>query len=91
MSTADSNEVTARDPNASTRDLYNAINRGNYPSWTMYVQIMTEQQTYHLNFDPFSVAYVSNPQNSINFVHNFWLFFSTLRWKFSIMKNCRNG
>ena len=29
------------------RDLYEAIERGDYPKWTMYIQVMTEEQAKH--------------------------------------------
>ena len=39
------------DPDLHTRDLYEAIESGNYPSWTLYIQAMTPAQaeTYRWN------------------------------------------
>lgn len=37
-------EVGGQNPNFSQLDLFHAIERGEYPSWTWYVQIMTESQ-----------------------------------------------
>ncbi|XP_065578835.1 catalase-like isoform X2 [Artemia franciscana] len=34
----------AGDPDHARRDLYNSIAEGKYPSWTMYIQVMTQQQ-----------------------------------------------
>eukprot|EP00921_Rhytidocystis_pertsovi_P026699 GHVQ01043056.1.p1 GENE.GHVQ01043056.1~~GHVQ01043056.1.p1 ORF type:complete len:467 (-),score=47.89 GHVQ01043056.1:640-2040(-) len=33
-------ELASSDPDYATRDLFNAIDKGNFPSWTMYVQTM---------------------------------------------------
>jgi catalase len=35
------NDEAARiDPDESTRDLFNAIKRGEYPNWTVYIQVL---------------------------------------------------
>ncbi|CAH1187434.1 unnamed protein product [Phyllotreta striolata] len=47
------NKINGTDPDYLIRDLYNAIETGNYPSWTMYVQIMTPEQVSKLSYDPF--------------------------------------
>lgn len=44
------------DPDYATRDLFNAIERGEYPSWTMYVQIMTFDQAETHAFNPFDLT-----------------------------------
>ncbi|KAL1979654.1 hypothetical protein VTN96DRAFT_5399 [Rasamsonia emersonii] len=43
--------ITGKDPDYFTRDLYDAIAKGNYPSWTVYAQIIDprEAETYHTN------------------------------------------
>ncbi|MFA5449899.1 MAG: catalase, partial [Clostridia bacterium] len=46
------------DPDHATRDLFNAIERGEFPSWTVYVQIMTHEQAKEYRFDPFDVTKV---------------------------------
>lgn len=33
-------EVAKNDPDASTRDLFEAISKGDFPSWTVYVQVL---------------------------------------------------
>lgn len=33
------------DRDSSQRDLYNAIENGDYPKWKMYIQVMTEEQS----------------------------------------------
>lgn len=55
-STAD--QLASGDPDYAIRDLYNAIERGDYPSWTMYVQVMTYQQAAASPFNPFDLTKV---------------------------------
>jgi catalase len=38
------------DPDHATRDLYDAIDRREFPSWTLNVQIMTPEQAEHFRF-----------------------------------------
>lgn len=45
--------ITGADPDYSTRDLYNAIARGDYPSWDMFIQTMTLDQANKVPFNPF--------------------------------------
>ena len=44
------------DPDCATRDLYEAIVRGEYPSWRIEVQIMTPEQAKNYRFDPFDIT-----------------------------------
>lgn len=46
------------DPDCATRDLYDAIARGDYPSWRLEVQIMTPEQAEGYRFDPFDITKV---------------------------------
>ena len=46
------------DPDCTTRDLFNAISRGEYPSWRLEVQIMTPEQAKSYRFDPFDITKV---------------------------------
>jgi len=55
------NEATklkGEDPDHATRDLFNAIERGEYPSWRLEVQIMTPEQAKEYRFDPFDITKV---------------------------------
>ncbi|MCZ4244508.1 catalase [Pedobacter punctiformis] len=51
-------DMKAQDPDHAQRDLFEAIERGEFPKWTLYVQIMPfeEAKTYHLN--PFDLTKV---------------------------------
>jgi len=46
------------DPDCATRDLYDAIARGDYPCWRLEVQIMTPEQAKGYRFDPFDITKV---------------------------------
>ncbi|MEA1984296.1 MAG: catalase [Euryarchaeota archaeon] len=43
--------LSGTDPDHATRDLYDAIERGDYPSWTLEMQIMTPAQAEEYRFD----------------------------------------
>ncbi|WP_039911959.1 catalase [Cellvibrio mixtus] len=51
-------EAAKQPPFGAQKDLVDAINRGEFPSWTVKIQIMTQQQaeTYHIN--PFDLTKV---------------------------------
>lgn len=51
-------KVAGQDPDYHRRDLFNAIQQGDYPSWTLYVQIMPyeDAKTYRIN--PFDLTKV---------------------------------
>jgi len=46
------------DPDHATRDLHNAIKRGDHPSWTLQVQIMPVKDAETYRFDVFDVTKV---------------------------------
>lgn len=50
--------IAGEDPDFLLRDLYDAIAKGDYPSWNFYVQIMTPEQAATYKFDPFDVTKV---------------------------------
>src|SRR6185369_15502785 len=51
-------ELIAKDRESSQRDLFEAIERGEYPRWTLKVQLMTEQQAAQAAFNPFDLTKV---------------------------------
>ncbi|KAJ2592185.1 catalase A [Coemansia sp. RSA 1722] len=51
-------ELEGTDPDYSTRDLFEAIERGDYPSWTAYVQVMTPEEALNYKYDVFDVTKV---------------------------------
>jgi len=58
LTDAEAVELVGRDRESSQRDLYESIERGDFPRWTLYVQIMEEKDagSYHLN--PFDLTKV---------------------------------
>ncbi len=40
------------------RDLFDAIERGDFPSWTMYIQVMTQEQAEKFPWNPFDLTKV---------------------------------
>ncbi|MEG1159805.1 MAG: catalase [Acidaminococcaceae bacterium] len=49
-------ELIGRDRESHGRDLFDAIERGDFPRWTMYVQIMTEEQARTHYENPFDIT-----------------------------------
>ncbi|PKK14288.1 catalase [Thermomonospora sp. CIF 1] len=52
MTEEDAAAVQARELGHATRDLQEAINRGDYPEWELLVQIMSDAEHPELGFDP---------------------------------------
>nr|AAZ50618.1 catalase [Anemonia viridis] len=48
--------LSGEDPDYSNRDLYNRIAGGKYPSWTMYIQVMTFDEAEKFSFNPFDLT-----------------------------------
>ena len=46
------NEIQATNFNHATQDLYDAIERGEYPEWELAVQAMSDDEHAELDFDP---------------------------------------
>jgi catalase len=55
---ADARAMTAEDPDHHLRDLYQAIARGDHPSWTLYMQIMPFEEAADYRFNPFDLTKV---------------------------------
>lgn len=47
-----------RDPQHLHREFYDAISRGEFPSWTVKVQVMPEAEAANYRFDPFDLTKV---------------------------------
>ncbi|MGZ4123789.1 MAG: catalase, partial [Tumebacillaceae bacterium] len=48
----EANEIQATNYSHATQDLYEAIERGDYPEWELCVQIMSDDEHPELDFDP---------------------------------------
>jgi catalase len=51
-------QLAGENPDYSIQDLYNAIANGQFPSWSLYIQIMTIDEAEKLRFNPFDVTKV---------------------------------
>lgn len=52
LTAAEAERVQGRDLGSASKDLYEAIERGEYPQWDMYVQIMSDDEHPELDWDP---------------------------------------
>jgi len=50
--------MCSKDPDHATRDLYEAIERGDYPSWTLQMQVMTPEDAKDYHWDIFDITKV---------------------------------
>lgn len=55
---AEAAEVVGQDRESSQRDLFNAIEKGDFPKWKMYIQVMTEEQARNHPDNPFDLTKV---------------------------------
>ncbi len=51
-------EIRGKDPDYSQRDLVEAINRKDFPKWTLKIQVMTEAQAKKFKWNPFDLTKV---------------------------------
>ncbi len=50
--------IIGKDRESHQRDLYNAIENGNFPRWKMQIQLMSEKQAEQCGFNPFDLTKV---------------------------------
>jgi catalase len=51
-------KMAGENPDFAQEDLCNAIENGDFPKWTMYIQVMTEEQAKDFRWNPFDVTKV---------------------------------
>ncbi len=51
-------KVVGMDRESHQRDLYTAIEKGMFPKWKMYIQVMTEEQAKAMPYNPFDLTKV---------------------------------
>ncbi|MFR9674271.1 catalase [Streptomyces sp. TR06-5] len=54
----EADELAGKDPDSHQRDLRESIERGEFPSWTVHVQIMPAADAAHYRFNPFDLTKV---------------------------------
>ena len=58
LTNAEAAEIIARDRESNQRDLFTAIENGDFPKWKLMVQIMPEADAKTYRFDPFDLTKV---------------------------------
>lgn len=56
LTSAQAAELAGRDPDYYTRDLYNAIERKDYPSWQLEMDVMSLHDIKSIDYDPFDLT-----------------------------------
>jgi len=58
LTNEEATELAGSNPDHAQEDLFNNIAKGNYPSWTAYIQIMTSEQAKNAPFSVFDLTKV---------------------------------
>ncbi|MDO4895986.1 MAG: catalase [Moraxella sp.] len=58
LTDAEAEAIIAKDRESNQRDLFEAIERGDFPKWKMYIQVMPEQMANEVDFHPFDLTKV---------------------------------
>jgi catalase len=58
MMQKEADRIVGEDPDYHTRQLFEVIERGDYPKWTFKVQIMPEKDAEHYRWNPFDLTKV---------------------------------
>jgi catalase len=58
LTDAEAEAIVAKDRESHQRDLYESIERGDFPRWKMFIQVMTEEQARNMPYNPFDLTKV---------------------------------
>jgi catalase len=58
LTDAEAEAIIGRDRESHQRDLYESIERGEFPKWTLYVQVMPERDAAKVPYNPFDLTKV---------------------------------
>ncbi|OBF47149.1 catalase [Mycobacterium sp. 852002-50816_SCH5313054-b] len=58
LTQAEADRIAGADPDYHQRDLYSALERGDFPSWTLKMQIMTFEDAKTYRYNPFDLTKV---------------------------------
>lgn len=58
LTDAEAETVVSKDRESNMRDLYDSIEEGDFPSWKLCIQVMTEEQARHHKHNPFDLTKV---------------------------------
>ncbi|WGT47965.1 catalase [Tessaracoccus lacteus] len=56
LTNEEAEKLAGADADAHRRDLYDAIERGEFPSWTLHMQVMPYAEANHYRFNPFDLT-----------------------------------
>ncbi len=54
----ESEAIIAKDRESHQRDLFDNIEKGNFPKWKLFIQVMTEEEAQKLPYNPFDITKV---------------------------------
>jgi len=58
LSDAEAEAIISKDRESHQRDLFEAIDREEYPRWKMFIQVMTQEQANNMPYNPFDLTKV---------------------------------
>lgn len=58
LTDAEAEAVVGKDRESNQRDLYESIEKGDFPRWKMQIQVMTDEQAMNCPFNPFDLSKV---------------------------------
>ncbi|MBP1627374.1 MAG: catalase [Holophagaceae bacterium] len=58
LTDAEAEAIVAKDRESHQRDLFDAIERGDFPRWTLFIQVMTEEEARKFPINPFDLTKV---------------------------------
>lgn len=58
LNDAEAEALVGKDRESNQRDLYDSLENGDFPKWTMYVQIMPEKEAATVPYNPFDLTKV---------------------------------
>ena len=59
LSASRAGQLAGENPDYAIEDLYNAIAKGDFPSWTLHIQVMTLAEAESYKHNPFDVTKVN--------------------------------
>jgi catalase len=63
LTDAEAAAIVANDRESHQRDLFDTIEQGDFPRWTMHIQVMTDEQAANMQYNPFDLPRYG-PRNS---------------------------
>lgn len=58
LTDAEAEEIIGKDRESNQRDLYESIEKGDFPRWTLYIQVVPEKEAANFPFNPFDLTKV---------------------------------